>query len=45
MSLDSFPKEDEIILKKILNFFFLKDFFNAEKHLETLAFKHPNNFF
>ena len=45
MSLDSFPKEDEIILKKILNFFFLKDFFNAEKQLEILAVKHPNNFF
>ena len=45
MSLDSFSKEDEIILKKILNFFFLKDFFNAEKQLEILAAKHPNNFF
>jgi predicted O-linked N-acetylglucosamine transferase (SPINDLY family) len=45
MSLDSFSKEDEIILKKILNFFFLKDFFNAEKQLEILAVKHPNNFF
>jgi len=45
MSLDSFSKEDEVVLKKILNFFFLKDFFNAEKQLEILAVKHPNNFF
>ena len=45
MSLDLFSENDKIIVKQIIDFFYIKDFFSAEKNLQILKLKYPNNFF
>ena len=45
MSLDLFSENDKIIIKQIIDFFYIKDFFSAEKDLQILKLKYPNNFF